>query len=254
MRIVSLQSGSNGNCVFVETKKVRLLFDAGLTGSKTQERLAEIGVDVRSITAVLISHDHSDHIAGAGVLHRQFGLPLWMTRGTYQQAVHRKRLGRISEPHLFQAGTKLSIGSVQIETLPTMHDAAEGVCFVVDDGAARLGIMTDLGCPFLELSQVMATLDAVLLESNYDATMLENGPYPEELKKRIRGQQGHISNHEAAQLIHGMGKKLRWACLGHLSADNNRPEIALETHRRILGNRLPLYVASRSESCALPEL
>ncbi len=252
--MVSLQSGSNGNCIYVESRGVRLLFDAGLSGTKTKERLAEIGVDIASIQGVVVSHDHSDHISGAGVLHRKYGLPLWMTKGTYEQAVHRKRMGRVSDPNLFTSGATLSFGSVRVETLATTHDAAEGVCFVVDNGNARLGIMTDLGCPFLELPHMIATLDGVLLESNYDPTMLENGPYPDDLKRRIRGKRGHISNIEAARLIHGMGKKLRWACLGHLSEDNNHPEVALETHRGIMGNRLPLYVASRYECCELPEL
>lgn len=254
LRMVSLQSGSNGNCIYVESRGVRLLFDAGLSGTRTKERLAEIGVDIASIQGVIISHDHSDHISGAGVLHRKFGLPLWMTRGTYEQAMQRKRIGRVTEPKLFDSGATLSFGKLQVETLATTHDAAEGVCFVVDNGQARLGIMTDLGCPFLELPRVISTLDGVLLESNYDPEMLENGPYPDDLKRRIRGKRGHISNREAAQLLHGMGAKLRWACLGHLSQDNNHPEVALETHRALLGNRLPLFVASRYECCELPEL
>jgi phosphoribosyl 1,2-cyclic phosphodiesterase len=254
LRFVSLQSGSNGNCLFVESNGTRLLFDAGLTGLQTKLRLAEIGVDPATIQGLVISHAHSDHISGAGVLHRQFGIPVWMTHGTFVQAKERKKIGRIGEPNLFSAGTVLRFGSMTVETIQTTHDASDAVCFIVDNGTVRLGIMTDMGCRFLGLKEAVATLDGILLESNYDSDMLENGYYSAELKQRIRSGSGHLSNIEAAELLHDAGKKLRWACLGHLSADNNRPEIAVETHRKILGGNLPLYAASRYELTAVPEL
>jgi phosphoribosyl 1,2-cyclic phosphodiesterase len=255
LRFVSLQSGSNGNCYFVETGGVRLLFDAGLTGVQTKQRLESVGVDIETIQAVVISHAHSDHIYYAGVLQRQYDLPIWMTSGTFPKMLEATgRLGRVSEPRLFDGGETLRFDSVKVETIPTAHDAPEGVCFVVDNGTARLGIMTDLGSRFLGLKETIATLDAVLLESNYDPEMLENGEYPDVLKLRIQSDHGHLSNEEAAELLLKSGKRLRWACLGHLSDKNNHPEVALETHRKILGKTLPLHIASRYEVSDVLEL
>ncbi len=142
-----------------------------------------------------------------------------------------------------------------METIPTPHDAEDGVVFVVDDGKHRLGILTDLGHVFAGLGEVVASLDAVLLESNYDPEMLANGPYSDWLKKRIAGPAGHISNFEAAELLNmAASKRMKWACLGHLSQDNNTPKLALATHRRILGDRLPLFVATRYEAGGVMEV
>ncbi len=254
LRIVSLQSGSNGNGYFVESGGVRLLFDAGLTGAVTTDRLDAVGVDITSIQGIIISHDHSDHIRGVGVLHRRYGIPVWMTHGTYDRAVQKNRIGRLSHPHLFQAADTLTFGHISVETLATTHDAADGVCFVVDNGSRRLGIMTDLGCRFLGLREAVASLDGVLLESNYDPVMLQNGRYPADLQRRIRSDKGHLSNDEAAELLCHAGKKLRWACLGHLSEENNEPALALKTHRRILGQSFPLLTASRYDCFVLPDL
>jgi len=123
-----------------------------------------------------------------------------------------------------------------------------GVAFVVDDGTRRLGIFTDLGHPFDRLVSVMKTLDAVVIESNYDLQMLTKGPYFESLKRRIRGQGGHLSNRESAELLRVSGNRLKWACLAHLSEENNNPDLAVETHRKIIGGRLPIFVASRYEA------
>jgi len=254
LRFVSLQSGSNGNCLFVESGGVRLLFDAGLTGAQTKHRLDSFGVDIETIQAVIISHAHNDHLRYAGVLQRQYSLPIWMTSGTYRAVVTMQRSGRVSEPCLFHGGETLQFGSIKVETIPTSHDAPDGVCFVVDNGTVRLGIMTDLGCRFLGLREVIATLDGVFLESNYDPDMLESGFYTEELKLRIRGDHGHLSNVDAAELLLKSGNRLRWACLAHLSAKNNCPTVALETHRRILGETFPLHIASRHEVSAIFEL
>jgi phosphoribosyl 1,2-cyclic phosphodiesterase len=136
-----------------------------------------------------------------------------------------------------------------VQTIPTPHDAADGVGFVVTDGARRLGVLTDLGHVFAGLGEVISTLDAVFLESNYDPHMLANGPYPLYLQERIAGDQGHLSNAEAAKLLHAFASgKLQWVCLAHLSEQNNTPQLAIETHESILRNRFPLHVASRYES------
>ncbi len=247
---ISLQSGSNGNCTYVETKNVRLLFDAGLSGIDAERRLASRGRNIRDVDAVIISHDHADHVRHAGIFHRKYGLPLYITRDTLDVSLARHRLGRLSDVRHFYAGDPICIEDVMIRTIPTPHDGADGVVFVVECGGKRLGIMTDLGHVFEGLRREISCLDAVFIESNYDPVMLAKGPYPSFLKKRIQGPRGHISNLEAAELLLS-GKRLKWACLSHLSHHNNYPALALKTHRDILPDSLALHLASRSEATSI---
>lgn len=248
MVVISLQSGSNGNCIYVEVGDVRLLFDAGISGKQAQMRLAKFGRDINDVDALIISHDHCDHSRSAGIFHRKFGLSVYITPQTYE-AASRYPLGEIVRPQFFMAGATLRFGDVRVETIPTPHDGADGVAFIVTDGKRRLGILTDLGCVFDNLRAAVNTLDAVIIESNYDKRMLEHGPYPAFLKKRIKGDGGHLSNTEAAELLaESAGGQLKWACLGHLSENNNTPERAMETHRKILGRSFDisnLHIADR---------
>jgi phosphoribosyl 1,2-cyclic phosphodiesterase len=245
MIAVPLQSGSSGNCIYVETNGVRLLFDAGICGSDAERRLASIGRNIRDVQALIISHDHSDHIRSAGVYQRKFGIPLYITPRTLDVAQRRHDLGRLSDVRLFLAGGVIHVEGVTVETVPTPHDGADGSVFVVSSLGKRLGIMTDLGYVFDGLAPIVETLDAVFLESNHDEVMLDSGPYPASLKRRIRGEGGHISNVESAGLLRA-GQRLRWACLSHLSEKNNDPRLALRTHRSMNGPDLPLYVAQRN--------
>jgi phosphoribosyl 1,2-cyclic phosphodiesterase len=244
MQTISLQSGSSGNCIYVETDGVRLLFDAGICGSEAARRLAAHGRDIRSVDALIISHDHGDHVRHAGVYQRKFGLPVYITAKTLEAAEAKMPLGPIKDVRLFAAGGTIGFGDVTVETVPTPHDGADGAVFVIVSGKKRLGILTDLGHVFDELFPVVSSLDAVFLESNYDPVMLAKGSYPAFLKKRIQGPEGHISNVEAAELLR-TGARLKWACLAHLSKNNNHPSIALETHRKVLPSDFPLYAASR---------
>ncbi len=255
MKVISLQSGSNGNCIYVEANGVRLLFDAGLSGRLVQERLAQHGREPRSVNAVLISHDHSDHSRNMGTLNRRFGLPIYATAATFDEANARYPIGEIDDLRHFAAGDSLRFGKIKVETISTPHDGKDGVVFVIDDGKHRLGIMTDLGHVFNGLGDVVASLDAVLLESNFDPTMLANCSRPEPVKRRIAGPHGHISNFEAAELLlASASQRMQWACLGHLSEENNSPKLALATHKKILGNRLPLFLASRYEVSGVIEI
>ena len=245
---ISLQSGSNGNCIYVEAGGVRLLFDAGISGLRAERALEIRGVDIRRLDALVISHDHIDHVRCAGVYQRKFGLPICVTNATLRAARERRRLGRLEDVREFAAGQTLRFDGVSVETIPTPHDGADGVAFVVEAAGERLGILTDLGHVFRGLPDVVASLDAVILESNYDPDMLEHGPYPYRLKQRIRGPRGHLSNFEAAELLRGAAsRRLRWACLAHLSEQNNHPDLALRTHQVVLKGRLPLHVATRYE-------
>ena len=246
MKVISLQSGSNGNCIYVEAGDVHLLFDAGISGRRAEQRLADHGRDIRRTDALLISHDHADHVRCAGIYQRKFGVPLYLTTPTFEAAEPRYSLGRLSDVRHFTAGQAIRFGEVTVETVPTPHDGVDGVAFVVDDGRRRLGVLTDLGHVFDGLDELLGSLDAAVLESNYDPDMLAGGPYPAFLQRRIAGDGGHLSNAESAELLRRASRRrLRWACLGHLSEENNTPHVALETHRSIVGAALPLHVAGR---------
>ena len=244
MIAISLQSGSNGNSIYVETGDAKLLFDAGISGIIAERRLAAHGRDIRQISAVVISHDHADHVCCAGIYQRKYGLPLYITPRTLAIAQKIHRLGRLHDVRHFSAGAVLKFGDTFVQTIPTPHDSADGAAFVVISHGKRLGILTDLGHVFDGLSCIISSLDAIFLESNYDPEMLASGWYPSFLKRRIQGPGGHLSNSEAAQLLVA-GQSLKWACLAHLSEQNNNPVLALEEHRKVLGNRLRLFTASR---------
>lgn len=250
MIAISLQSGSSGNCTYVETNGIKLLFDAGICGISAASRLAAYERDIRDVDALIISHDHSDHINYAGVYQRKYGLPIYTTQKTLRRAERQKKLGELHDVNFFMAGDTLKFGKVSVQTIPTPHDCADGVAFAISSGGKQLGILIDLGHAFKELYSVMASLDAVFIESNYDPDMLENGPYPGFLKKRIKGPKGHISNAESAELLQA-GNQLKWACLAHISEANNDHSVALRTHREIVGRRLTFYTASRYVSTGI---
>lgn len=250
MIAISLQSGSNGNCIYVETNGVRLLFDAGICGIEAALRLRAYGRDIRKVDALIISHDHADHIRYAGVYQRKYGLPIYITPRTLYKAEGENRLGKLNNVNYFLAGGKLQFEKVSVQTIPTPHDAVDSVAFVVSSEERQLGILTDLGHAFKELVPVIASLDAVFIESNYDPMMLESGPYPAFLKRRIQGPKGHLSNIEAAELLQA-GTNLKWVCLSHLSENNNNPSIAIKTHFEIVGRSLTFYTASRYMSSGI---
>jgi len=247
MIAISLQSGSNGNCIYVETGGVKLLIDAGITGVQAEERLAAHGRDIRQVDAVIISHDHGDHIRHAGVFQRKYGLPIFVTPATLAAASSRCSLGKLKDVRHFRSSDTLRFGEVTVYAVPTPHDGVDGSVFVIESGGKRLGVLTDLGHVFKDLLHIVSSLDAVFLESNYDPTMLAAGPYPAYLKQRIKGPKGHLSNQEAAELLcrASESNRLQWACLAHLSEQNNHPDVALKTHHEVMAGCVPLYVADR---------
>ncbi len=239
----SLQSGSNGNCIYVETSDARLLIDAGISGRCAATRLVQHGRDMRNVNALLISHNHADHVRGAGVFHRRFHFPVFLTDSVFRHC--REKIDPIRKMEHFHPGDVLSFGQTHVHTVPTAHDGIDGVAFVIESAGRKLGVFTDLGHNFPGLQEWVSDLDGVFLESNYDPAMLAAGPYPPWLQNRIRGDGGHLSNDEAATLLHASLGRLRWAVLSHLSEHNNTPDLALNTVRKMLTDRLPLAVASR---------
>ena len=245
MRTFSLQSGSNGNAIYVEAGGVRLLFDAGISGRQAQARMAARGRDIRDVDALIISHDHRDHVRCAGIYQRKFGLPIYVTRRTLAAVQKRDDLGPLHDVRFFRAGDVLRFGAVTVHTLPTAHDAADGVAFVVEHEGRRLAILTDLGSPAPWMRQVLEEAHGAYLESNYDPYLLEIGPYPWPVKERIRGKGGHLSNPEAATLLQATRRKPAWIAVAHLSEENNEPELAFEAHHDRVGRTYPVRLASR---------
>ncbi|MGE3317533.1 MAG: MBL fold metallo-hydrolase, partial [Planctomycetaceae bacterium] len=202
-----------------------------------------------------LSPEHSDQSSGMGDFHRQFHIPVPVTEKTLVAARRHRKLGAIEGIRHFEQGARLQFGEVTVETIPTPHDGVDGVAFVVDDGQQRLGILTDLGHVFEGLKDVIASLDAVILESNYDPVMLSRGTYPEAIKQRIRGAGGHLSNRECAELLDRAATgRLKWICLAHLSGENNTPEKSLGAHREVLGARYELLVAGRDATTDVLEI
>ncbi len=244
IRTVALASGSNGNSIYVETSDARLLFDAGLSGRKLEERAALGGVDLADVDALLISHNHSDHVGGAGVLHRRYGLPLFATRGTWEAA--RQRAGKVTRLTTIAAGETIVFGGTMVHSIPTPHDGREGVAYVVEHGDLRLGILTDLGHCFAELEDTLPGLDAAYLEANYDLEMLLHGLYPEHLKDRIAGPCGHLSNEECSELaLRAAGDRLKLLILSHLSGENNTPDAALSAAEGLCAAGVKVELAGR---------
>ncbi|MGQ9504765.1 MAG: MBL fold metallo-hydrolase [Thermogutta sp.] len=249
MEVLVLQSGSAGNCIYVESHGEAILLDAGISARQVQLRLAEHGKRLDAIQAVVISHSHRDHIAHVGVYQRKLRLPAFMTKDASQW------VSDLDETlcQFFSPNEQLAFEHLTVEPICTPHDAPTPLAFVVSDGKHRLGVLTDLGHPFPELQRAFISVDAAILESNYDPVLLAKGDYPEWLQARIRGPKGHLSNQEAAMLVKQHGRHLQWICLAHLSQHNNTPEIAYQTYRKVVGRGEPL-IADYFQPTPLPEI
>lgn len=229
---VALASGSNGNAVYVETADAKLLFDAGASGRQLEARARSRGIALERIDALVLSHHHSDHVSGAGVIARRYRVPVHATPATWRVAGG--RMGPVPTQGRFLPGETLRFGRTCVHTLPTPHDAPGSVAFVVEAGGTRLGILTDLGHPFPRLLDTFATLDGAYLESNHDPGMLCAGPYPRFLQERVAGPGGHLSNEECAGVVEEAASNgLQFVVLSHLSGNCNTPERALERARAI---------------------
>jgi phosphoribosyl 1,2-cyclic phosphodiesterase len=225
VRFRVIGSGSSGNTTLVECGQTRLLVDAGLGPRETAERLQSVGIDPASIAVVVLSHEHNDHVKGAASFSNRWGMRLLGTRGTY--AAGGFGAMDIAGWDVLQPGLRYTYGDLTVTGVPVPHDAAAPVAFVVAGDGVALGHATDFGHISRALVEAFRPCDAVLVESNYDPTMLENGPYPWSLKERILGRLGHLSNQDVAAFIEkGLGEACRTLVLAHLSQKNNHPELA----------------------------
>lgn len=258
MKMAVLASGSSGNSIYLSTDNTAILIDAGLSGKELERRMKSVKLNPEDISAILVTHEHGDHIKGAGVLSRRYNIPIYASAGTWKAA--RKKLGKIGKDFERTIEESWQLGDFEITSFPIPHDAADPVGFVVSDGDVNFGLATDIGYITDELYDYLKDLDCILLEANHDIDLLREGSYPGMLKRRIRGNEGHLSNDETAELLPELLKtNEKSSCpvvlLSHLSAENNRPELAYLTVKNSvcsagfqIGKDLILKCAPRDEA------
>jgi len=252
MRFCVLGSGSKGNATYLESGETRILIDAGMSGKELQHRLAAIGADLSAIDAIMVTHEHNDHVHGVGILSRRANIPVYANQATFSAAS--KTIHRLYAYKEFETGVAFQFRSLEIHPFAISHDSADPVGFRISNGTVSFGYCTDTG----KISQLMrhrlASCQALVLESNHDIEMLQKGTYPPYLKQRIRSSQGHLDNGAASaflkELVH---KELQYVVLAHLSEENNHPEIAYRTALAALDNNLLVKEAGLRISVARQE-
>ncbi|MGC9194590.1 MAG: MBL fold metallo-hydrolase [Syntrophobacteraceae bacterium] len=238
-----LASGSKGNSILVCSSKTRVLVDAGLSCKELVARLSKTPVQAAQLHALLITHEHSDHVNGAGTLSRRFDLPVFMTRGTLDNLNPKIALNGAT---VFETGKTFEIGDLRILPFAISHDAGEPTGFIIENEGRRVGICTDLGVATNLVKVRLKDCHALVLEANHDVDKLLNGPYPWVLKQRIKSPHGHLSNEEACQLLEAVHhEKLQCVVFAHLSETNNHPDLVRESSRRL--RRYPQWQSVRFE-------
>ncbi|MFO7600337.1 MAG: MBL fold metallo-hydrolase [Candidatus Desulfacyla sp.] len=234
LRFSVLASGSGGNACYVETNGARILIDAGLSCREMERRLTAVGVSATRLDGIVLTHEHQDHIRGAGPMARRYNLPLYINSGTLENG--QKNLGKVPQLRLMETGGSLTINDLVIETFTKCHDAADPVGIVLSSNGTRIGFATDLGRSTLLAEERLKGCQALILEFNHDPDMLDEGPYPLYLKRRIKGPDGHLSNQQGGELLRAVSHpELRLVILAHLSKTNNDPEKARDEATRVLG-------------------
>ncbi|MCR5595053.1 MAG: MBL fold metallo-hydrolase [Lachnospiraceae bacterium] len=258
MRICPIASGSSGNCIYVGSDDTHLIVDCGISGKKAAAGVNSLELSMTDISGILITHEHTDHIGGLGVLSRRYGIPIYTTPDTANAIMSTPGIGEI-DPSLFTAvspDVPFMIGDIEINPLRVSHDAVDPVAYRFKQGEHKGAIVTDLGFYNDYIVNSLKGLDVLMIESNHDINMLQVGPYPYLLKQRILSDKGHLSNESAGRLLSEiLHDKMKHIILGHLSHENNLPELAFESVRMEItvsdtpykGGDFPVTVAKRSE-------
>lgn len=238
MRLYSIASGSSGNCIYVGTDGEGILIDVGISMKKVRAGLESEGISLSDIRAIFVTHEHTDHISGLGPILRKAPIPVYATRGTISAIWRKNNMSNIS-PELFhsiRAGSETILGNLKVAAFTVSHDAAEPVCYTVESRepptTKKIAVATDMGCYSEEVIENLRECKALLLEANHDISLLQAGHYPYALKLRILGDRGHLSNDASARLIQEiLHPGLQYILLGHLSKENNFPDLAFQTVR-----------------------
>ena len=235
MRLCPLYSGSSGNCIYIGSSDTHLLVDIGVSNRKAECGLNSIGLTGRDINGILITHEHSDHIQGIGVFSRKYGVPMYATEKTIAAILdNSKYLGEIDRSlfNPIKADEEFLLGDIYVNPIHISHDAADPVAYRFSNNGHRMAVCTDLGCYTDYTSECLKDMDAMVLEANHDIRMLETGPYPYPLKRRILSDIGHLSNEASGRLLASiLNDDMKRIYLGHLSAENNYPQLAFESVR-----------------------
>ncbi len=225
MRFASIGSGSEGNGLVVEAGSTRIMIDCGFGVRDTAARLARIGVAPDSLDAILVTHEHSDHVGGVPAFAARHGIPVWLTFGTLTTVG--ERFAKVPHVYGFDSHDRFVVDDLEVLPFPVPHDAREPVQYVIGDGARRLGVLTDLGVSTAHVEASLSGCDALVLECNHDRELLETGDYPYPLKQRIAGRLGHLHNEAAAEILARIDTtRLAHVVAAHLSQQNNTPELA----------------------------
>ena len=258
MRMCSIASGSSGNCIYVGSDNSHLLIDTGISKKRIEEGLNKLEIKGDELDGILITHEHSDHIKGLGVFSRKYEIPIYATPGTIAGIKESSSLGKMPEGllHPIKADHPFQLGELDVHPFAISHDANEPSGYRIEQGGKSAAVATDLGKYDNYIVDKLQGLDVLLLEANHDVHMLQAGTYPYQLKRRILGARGHLSNDLSGQLL---GKVLhdgfKKVILGHLSKENNYPQLAWETVRMEVtmgenpykGSDFPMVVAKRDE-------
>lgn len=251
IKFQSIVSGSSGNCTLICCNNTKILIDCGISGKKVTAYLNEMGIDPHEIDRILVTHEHIDHTSGVGIISRKFDIPILASEGTWEGM----EIGKIPDENrkVFCKNNTVEIGDISITPFDIPHDAMQPTGYVINAEDKKIAVATDIGHITSTVTDTLAGCDAVILEANYDEHMLQTGPYPQHLKNRIAGAKGHLANKDAGALAAYLAKNgTRNIMLGHLSNENNSPEIAfsevareLEFSGMQLGKDVMLSVAPR---------
>ncbi|RAL23381.1 MBL fold metallo-hydrolase [Thermoflavimicrobium daqui] len=235
MKFSVLASGSSGNSIYIESNRIRILIDAGISGKQMEQRLKQIGVDLSTLSAIFVTHEHIDHVKGLGVLARRYQIPVYMNEATWSQLPSSVGEIPISLQNIVASSSMIDLEDIHIESIPISHDAVEPVGYHIYTEDESIAVVTDLGYVNQHIIKKVSGADTLIWESNHDVEMLRVGSYPWNIKRRILGDMGHLSNEDSGtalvDILHGKGEQVY---LAHLSKDNNLAELAHLTVKDIL--------------------
>jgi phosphoribosyl 1,2-cyclic phosphodiesterase len=251
MRFSSLGSGSDGNSLLIASTSgatsTHVMLDCGFAIKEVERRLLRIGLDARQLSGIIVTHEHSDHIGGVFKLARRYGVPVWLTHGTFEAAARDEMAG--VDIRLCRDGETFAIGDLALTPYTVPHDAREPVQYLASDGKRKLGILTDVGQSTPHVMNALSACDALLLEFNHDSEMLNRSAYPSWLKLRIAGPLGHLSNAASAELLAALdNSRLRTLVAAHLSQKNNTPQLARQAIDSVIGAQaIDIVIAAQDE-------
>ena len=245
MRLASLGSGSKGNATLLDIGGTTIMIDCGFSLKTTIARLSSLGLDASDLDAVLVTHEHSDHIQGVERLVSKYDIPVYMTAGTFNAW---KKKGQVM-PTLIHAGERFTIGALDVCPVAVPHDAREPVQFVLRQETTKVGVLTDLGTVTPHVVQQYADCHALFVEANHDLEMLNSGPYPPSLKRRVSGEWGHLNNQQSADLVRQVIKNgvLKHLVVGHISQKNNHSELAAQAMDSVVASLQQVRYATQEE-------